>query len=216
MSDLVNITIAETIDEVTLTVNETDDLVTIEVAEVVEDVTFEIAEKYGVDGVTPVKGVDYFDGNDGYTPVKGVDYFDGAKGETGEKGDQGEKGSTGSQGIQGIQGLQGLQGIQGLKGDKGDPGTTDFEALSNKPTELADINSAEGSKLAGIEAGANNYSHPANHPASIITQDTSNRFVTDAEKSTWNAKQPAGTYLVAADIVNKADNSFVIAMAISL
>jgi hypothetical protein len=35
------------------------------------------------------------------------------------------------------------------------------------------------------------YTHPANHPASIITQDASNRFVTDAEKTTWNAKQEA-------------------------
>ncbi len=31
----------------------------------------------GLDGYTPIKGVDYFDGRDGYTPVKGVDYFDG-------------------------------------------------------------------------------------------------------------------------------------------
>lgn len=35
------------------------------------------------------------------------------------------------------------------------------------------------------------YTHPATHPASIITQDASNRFVTDTEKSTWNAKQEA-------------------------
>lgn len=34
------------------------------------------------DGITPVKGVDYFDGVDGVTPVKGVDYFDGADGTT--------------------------------------------------------------------------------------------------------------------------------------
>lgn len=34
-----------------------------------------------------------------------------------------------------------------------------------------------------------NYVHPANHPPSIIAQDTTNRFVTDAEKATWNAKQ---------------------------
>jgi len=34
-----------------------------------------------------------------------------------------------------------------------------------------------------------NYTHPTNHPPSIITQDVSNRFVTDAEKATWNAKQ---------------------------
>lgn len=36
-----------------------------------------------------------------------------------------------------------------------------------------------------------NYTHPANHPPSIITQDASNRFVTDAEKANWNAKQAA-------------------------
>jgi hypothetical protein len=34
-----------------------------------------------------------------------------------------------------------------------------------------------------------NYSHPSNHLPSIISQDANNRFVTDAEKATWNAKQ---------------------------
>jgi hypothetical protein len=47
---------------------------------------------------------------------------------------------------------------------------------------------AERTKLSGIANNANNYTHPANHPPSIITQDASNRFVTDAEKSTWNGK----------------------------
>jgi len=50
---------------------------------------------------------------------------------------------------------------------------------------------ADKTKLDGIATGANNYTHPANHPPSIITQDASNRFVTDTEKSTWNAKEPA-------------------------
>lgn len=58
---------------------------------------------------------------------------------------------------------------------------------------LAAIDSAASTKLAGIAAGANNYTHPANHPPSIITQDASNRFVADTEKSTWNAKEPAIT-----------------------
>jgi len=35
------------------------------------------------------------------------------------------------------------------------------------------------------------YTHPVNHPPSIIAQDTNNRFVTDIEKSTWNGKQSA-------------------------
>lgn len=56
------------------------------------------------------------------------------------------------------------------------------------------MSGSDKTKLDGIASGANNYSHPANHPPSIITQDSSNRFVTDAEKATWNAKQPAGTY----------------------
>ena len=45
----------------------------------------------------------------------------------------------------------------------------------------------EKTKLAGIANNANNYSHPASHPASMITQDASNRFVTDAEKAAWNS-----------------------------
>lgn len=36
----------------------------------------------GVDGYTPIKGIDYFDG---YTPRKGIDYFDGADGYTPQK-----------------------------------------------------------------------------------------------------------------------------------
>lgn len=43
-------------------------------------------------------------------------------------------------------------------------------------------------KLDGIATGANNYVHPANHPATMITQDATHRFVTDTEKNTWNAK----------------------------
>lgn len=31
------------------------------------------------------------------------------------------------------------------------------------------------------------YTHPATHPPSIIVQDANNRFVTDAEKETWNS-----------------------------
>lgn len=46
----------------------------------------------------------------------------------------------------------------------------------------------EKTKLAGVATGANKYTHPTKHPPSIITQDASNRFVTDVEKSTWNAK----------------------------
>jgi len=46
----------------------------------------------------------------------------------------------------------------------------------------------ERTKLAGVEAGANAYTHPATHAASIIVQDASKRFVSDTEKATWNGK----------------------------
>lgn len=52
----------------------------------------------------------------------------------------------------------------------------------------------ERTKLSGIADNANSYTHPANHPPSIITQDASNRFVTDTEKSTWNGKSSTVTY----------------------
>ena len=32
------------------------------------------------------------------------------------------------------------------------------------------------------------YTHPKNHPASVITQDAAHRFVSDAEKDKWNKK----------------------------
>ena len=38
------------------------------------------------------------------------------------------------------------------------------------------------------------YSHPATHPASMITQTASDRFVTDSEKTNWNSKAPGYTY----------------------
>ncbi len=56
------------------------------------------------------------------------------------------------------------------------------------------MSSADKTKLDSVAANATNYTHPVNHPPSIITQDASNRFVTDAEIASWDAKQPAGTY----------------------
>ncbi|WP_020621172.1 phage tail protein [Paenibacillus daejeonensis] len=60
-------------------------------------------------------------------------------------------------------------------------------------------------KLDGVAAGANNYVHPATHPASIITQDANNRFVSDAEKAAWNA----GAINVDQDLRTTASPTFV-------
>jgi hypothetical protein len=53
------------------------------------------------------------------------------------------------------------------------------------------MSAADKAKLDGVAENANAYTHPASHPATIITQDAGNRFVTDAEKVAWNAKQAA-------------------------
>lgn len=65
------------------------------------------------------------------------------------------------------------------------------DKVTGKGLSTEDYTSAEKIKLAGIAAGANNYQHPSTHPPSMIQQDASNRFVTDVEKTGWNAK--AGT-----------------------
>ena len=73
---------------------------------------------------------------------------------------------------------------------KSDTGHTHAEATTSAAGFMS---AADKTKLDGVEAGANNYTHPASHPASIIAQDASNRFVTDAEKTEWNSKEASGT-----------------------
>ena len=76
--------------------------------------------------------------------------------------------------------------------------TAQQTALDNKVDKVVgkglsaeDYTTMEKQKLAGIAAGANNYTHPTSHPPSIITQDANNRFVSDSEKAAWNNSMPA-------------------------
>lgn len=68
-------------------------------------------------------------------------------------------------------------------------------------------------KLDGIEAEANKYEHPTNHPASMITEDATHKFVTDTEKATWNGKANAedipdvSGFATTAQLNNKLDTS---------
>ncbi|GAA0735756.1 hypothetical protein [Clostridium oceanicum] len=56
--------------------------------------------------------------------------------------------------------------------------------------DLSDENftNVEKIKLAGIQNNANRYVHPQNHPATVIVQDETHRFVSDVEKRVWNNK----------------------------
>ena len=50
------------------------------------------------------------------------------------------------------------------------------------------MSAADKEKLDGIAEGANKYTHPSTHAASMITQDATHRFVSDTEKPTWADK----------------------------
>lgn len=62
------------------------------------------------------------------------------------------------------------------------------DKITGKQLSTEDYTTVEKNKLAGIEEGANKYIHPSTHPASMIVESTSRRFVSDAEKSKWNNK----------------------------
>lgn len=63
-------------------------------------------------------------------------------------------------------------------------------------------------KLDGIATGANNYVHPSSHPATMITQDATHRFVTDTEKTTWNGKASTAVVSTTANgLMPKRDGS---------
>ena len=57
------------------------------------------------------------------------------------------------------------------------------EKEAGKGLSTNDYTTVEKNKLAGVATGANNYSHPASHPASIITEAVNKRFMTDAERT---------------------------------
>lgn len=69
--------------------------------------------------------------------------------------------------------------------------------IKNKPTSLP-ANGGNAATVGGHTVGADVpanakftdtvYTHPSNHAATMITQDATHRFVTDAEKTKWNAK----------------------------
>ncbi|MCM3598725.1 hypothetical protein M4D55_23480 [Metabacillus idriensis] len=78
-----------------------------------------------------------------------------------------------------------------------------------KATTSADglLSKEDKAKLDGVATGANNYVHPSTHPASIITESVTKRFVADTEKTAWNAKETTS------GAQTKADNAAAGALA---
>lgn len=75
----------------------------------------EVKGDKGEKGDIPIKGIDYLtereiiEIKESITPVKGIDYFDGDHGKSGKDGEQGK------------QGIAGPKGEQGKQGEKGNP-----------------------------------------------------------------------------------------------
>jgi hypothetical protein len=93
--------------------------------------------------------------------------------------------------------VDGLQAALDSKVDK----------VTGKGLSTEDYTTAEKTKLSGISTGATKagasttngnilidsaetivYTHPATHAATMITEDSTHRFVTDADKTNWNGK----------------------------
>ena len=64
------------------------------------------------------------------------------------------------------------------------------DKIDGKGLSTNDYTTAEKNKLSGLT----NYTHPTSHSATMITEDSTHRFVTDSEKSRWNNKSNISGY----------------------
>lgn len=75
-------------------------------------------------------------------------------------------------------------------------GTNGWERISFGLSDIPDasassaglMSAADYTKLAGIEAQANKYIHPDTHPATMIVEDATHKFVSDSDIANWNQK----------------------------
>ncbi|GAA0735893.1 gp53-like domain-containing protein [Clostridium oceanicum] len=83
------------------------------------------------------------------------------------------------------------------------------DKVSGKGLSTQDYTTAEKQKLSAIASGANRYTHPNTHPATIISQDATHRFVSDSEKNNWNGKASRSHRHSSADINQDSSHRFV-------
>lgn len=72
-----------------------------------------------------------------------------------------------------------------------------------------DYTAEEKTKLEGVEDGANNYTHPESHAATMITEDATHRFATDDEKTAWNGKIDSSTKGQANGVASLDENGLI-------
>ena len=78
----------------------------------------------------------------------------------------------------------GLEGLTYLCNKIKDALSGYVKSETGKGLSSNDFTDSHKTKLEGLQ----NYTHPSTHPASMITQDTTHRFITDTEKATYNEK----------------------------
>ena len=163
-------------------------------------------------------------GATGATGPQGERGLQGEQGATGAKGDKGDTGNTGATG-NGIASVARTSGTGaagttdtytitftdnttttfGVYNGADGSGAGDMVKATYDTNNSGVVDNAEKvnglTVLTAVPSGAvftdTIYTHPANHPPSIITQDASNRFVTDTEKAEWNGKANPPTAVTA-------------------
>ena len=66
--------------------------------------------------------------------------------------------------------------------------TGKVDKAAGKQLSTEDYSTLEKQKLAGIAEGANAYTHPVSHAATMIIEDSAHRFVTDTQAAAWDSK----------------------------
>ena len=124
---------------------------------------------------------------------------------------KGEKGETGAQGIQGLQGPEGEKGEDGVGIPQTISKSGDTVTLSDMGGSISLTDYAKASQvLTNVPLDAKftdtTYTHPSSHPASMIVETSTKRFVTDSEKAIWNAKANTSAATTSSDgLMSKED-----------
>ena len=124
---------------------------------------------------------------------------------------KGEKGETGAQGAQGLQGSEGEKGEDGVGIPQTISKSGDTVTLSDMGGSISLTDYAKASQvLTNVPLDAKftdtTYTHPSSHPASMIVETSTKRFVTDSEKAIWNAKANTSAATTSSDgLMSKED-----------
>ena len=171
----------------------------------------------GPQGLTGTQGEVGPQGPRGYSGDSVYDTWVARPGNEGKSVDEfldsikGEKGETGAQGAQGLQGPEGEKGEDGVGIPQTISKSGDTVTLSDMGGSISLTDYAKASQvLTNVPLDAKftdtTYTHPSSHPASMIVETSTKRFVTDSEKAIWNAKANTSAATTSSDgLMSKED-----------